>query len=174
MDFSHTITTFAQTMTWLHLMTAVAVLAWLIILRGLSHLLPWSFPLLLPGVWLHEGLHYAIGKLVYAKPCGFSFSPVKTGNAWVLGRVHFANLRGYNTIPATMAPLLLLPVGLWLLGFAIDAPTWLQWGWWVLIAGYSLWASIPSHQDIWLATRSIFSISGLLIMSAIAGWIYLK
>jgi hypothetical protein len=87
---------------------------------------PWVFALItLPGTLAHELLHFGVGLLTGARPISLSIFPAKQQDgSWVLGEVRFARLRWWNRIPVGLAPLALLPLGLWLLGEAILRPLW--------------------------------------------------
>lgn len=83
-----------------------AAIIWLF-LRGLSRYTAVYSILSLPGTLLHELLHFTLGILTNAKPVSFSLLPKRDGaNRLVLGSVHFANLRWYNALPTSLAPLL--------------------------------------------------------------------
>ena len=62
----------------------------------------------LPGTVLHECAHFVVGILLNAKPVSFSLFPKKVDDHYVTGQVGFSNLKFYNALPVSMAPLLLL------------------------------------------------------------------
>ncbi|MBF0138625.1 MAG: hypothetical protein HQL65_20550, partial [Magnetococcales bacterium] len=62
------------------------------------------------GTVLHELAHYLVGWLLLARPGRLSLWPRQTAHGFVLGSVSFGNLRFFNTLPTTLAPLLLLYV----------------------------------------------------------------
>ena len=57
---------------------------------------------MMPGVFLHELLHFLIGLITNAKPSSFSIIP----NRIQAGSVSFSNITWYNAIPTALAPLL--------------------------------------------------------------------
>lgn len=67
----------------------------------------------IPGTFLHELMHYLVGLLMNAQPSAiYTVFPRRDmeGN-YVMGSVGFRNVTFYNAVPASMAPLLLLPIG---------------------------------------------------------------
>ena len=62
----------------------------------------------LPGTILHECAHLIVGFLLNARPVSFSLFPKKAGDNYVTGQVGFSNLKFYNALPTSLAPLLLL------------------------------------------------------------------
>ena len=68
----------------------------------------------LPGTVLHEGLHGIIGLLLGAQPRQWTVVPQIQQNHIRLGQVSFARLRWWNALPVGLAPLALLPIGVWL------------------------------------------------------------
>lgn len=62
----------------------------------------------LPGTVLHECAHFIVGLLLNARPVTFSLFPKKVDDHYVTGQVGFSNLKFYNALPTSLAPLLLL------------------------------------------------------------------
>ncbi len=105
-----------------------------------------------PGVLAHECLHYVVGLLTRARPVAFSVWPRREGSGLVLGEVSFSNLGLLNGAPVAFAPLLLYPLGIWLL-LSYGAPWWrsgdyLQWGGICLGTASLFFAGRPSWQDV--------------------------
>ena len=66
----------------------------------------WLLSLLaLPGTCCHEVCHWVAGRLMNGQPVRFTVIPHREGEGYVLGSVHFANLRWYNAFFVGMAPL---------------------------------------------------------------------
>ncbi len=57
---------------------------------------------MVPGVFLHELLHFLIGLITNAKPSSFSIVP----NRIHAGSVSFSNITWYNALPTSLAPFL--------------------------------------------------------------------
>ncbi|MBQ7304559.1 MAG: hypothetical protein IJW75_06580 [Alphaproteobacteria bacterium] len=66
----------------------------------------------IPGTILHETMHFLVGLFMNAHPTSYSLFPKKDGYGnYVMGSVGFRHITSYNAIPASLAPLLLLPIG---------------------------------------------------------------
>ncbi|MBR2299043.1 MAG: hypothetical protein IJ870_00520 [Alphaproteobacteria bacterium] len=63
------------------------------------------------GTLLHEMSHFLVGLFLNAHPSRFDLFPKKQGGGYVMGSVGFQNIRFYNAVPASLAPLLLLVIG---------------------------------------------------------------
>ncbi|MCC5610580.1 hypothetical protein LC612_28475 [Nostoc sp. CHAB 5834] len=135
------------------------IFGWALVLRFFRR-----FPLLLAfvslgGTFIHEILHGAVGLLVRAKPISMSILPSRTDGGWVLGSVSFTNLHILNSAPVALAPLLMVPLGYWLLHAwmlpAYAAENILMW----IVAGFTvasvLYSSIPSVTDCKIGAKSI-------------------
>lgn len=74
------------------------------------------------GTVFHELMHFSIGLILLAKPTLFSLIPKKTNEGYTLGSVSFQNINFFNALPTSMAPLILIPISLYLIfiSFAID------------------------------------------------------
>jgi hypothetical protein len=128
----------------------------------LGQLLKWLLPhpwvravLLLPGTFVHEFLHLAMGLILNGKPRSISLWPRKIGEGqWVLGSVGFVNLRWYNAVFIGLAPLLAI-AGLMMLA---PAPK----GWSLQVSDFQRWAitapilvmCMPSPVDLKLCLKS--------------------
>jgi hypothetical protein len=66
--------------------------------------------LMLPSTFLHESMHYVVGKITNAKPVSFSILPKKSNEGLTLGQVGLNNITWYNAFPVAMAPFLLIPI----------------------------------------------------------------
>jgi hypothetical protein len=75
----------------------------------------------LAGVILHELAHLVIGILLRARPTNISLIPRRRGNSWQLGSVSFTRMTAFNTVPISLAPLLLAGLA-WLVAY-----NWYQW-----------------------------------------------
>jgi len=120
----------------------------------------WRFALIsMAGTVLHEAAHFLVGLCVGAGPRSFEIWPKRSAKGWTLGSVDFVRLNWINAAPAALAPLLLLPVGL----FSLDA--WIVpaverglhgraafFGW---IAASCLCSFWPSPQDWSLCRGSL-------------------
>ena len=68
----------------------------------------------LPGTVLHEAAHWCVGLLLGAQPRQWTVIPQIQQQHIRLGQVSFARLRWWNALPVGLAPLMLLPIGVWL------------------------------------------------------------
>ena len=107
----------------------------------------WMYSLFaLPGTIAHEGLHGIFALVLGAKPSFPSIFPKREGDAWRLGSVRFVP-SFLNRVPITLAPFLLLPIGIWYAVEIMHSAT----GWWYFFHGWVvasfLIASLPSRQD---------------------------
>lgn len=114
----------------------------------------------LPGTFVHELLHFLVGRLLNAKPVSFSVWPRRVGSStWAMGSIGFTNVRWYNGIAVGLAPLIAPLVAIW---FAPDAAQWKVAGgdfkYWVLAAPiFSM--CLPSWSDIRICFASVVPIA---------------
>ncbi|MBE6452273.1 MAG: hypothetical protein E7012_02145 [Alphaproteobacteria bacterium] len=124
----------------------------------------------IPGTILHEFLHFFIGMLLNARPCNFTIWPKRgdDGN-YVMGSVGFRNITFYNAIPASLAPLLLLPIGFYLNRYFLPhmPATFVNYVLYILLQTIIIENSIPSGADFRIARMYI---SGIIIY----GFIFLS
>ncbi len=129
----------------------------------------------LPGVFLHELLHYIVAFIFDGKPTQFAVFPEQTQNGdWVGGYVNFTNLRWFNAMPIGLAPLIgLLPA--WNLHHVWYGALWL-YDWriaqdilYVIVELYLIEASIPSLTDLKIAVSKP---AGIAVYGVAAAGIY--
>jgi hypothetical protein len=103
------------------------------------------------------------------RPSGLSVVPRRVANGYALGSVRFASVRWYNGCFIGLAPLLLLPLALWLLVWRLHGPQVLQAQEiaWAYLLATLVYASLPSWPDIKIAAVS----SWLLVLAAGIYWI---
>lgn len=139
----------------------------------LLHLLRRSMVLLslaaFPGTLLHELLHFIVGLLLFARPSGFSVVPRRVTRGYALGSVHFANVRWYNGCFIGLAPLLMLPLALWLLAWRMHGLHALpvQEIAWAYLLATLIYASLPSWPDLKVAAAS----SWMLLLAMGMYWV---
>jgi hypothetical protein len=122
-----------------------------------------------PGTLLHEVLHFIVGLLLFGRPSGFSVIPRRVAHGYALGSVRFTNVRWYNGCFIGLAPLLMLPLALWLFAWrmhGLHAPQIQEIAWAYLLATL-IYASLPSWPDLKVAASS----SWLLLLAAGAYWV---
>lgn len=87
--------------------------------------------------------------------------------AWLYGQVLFTNLRWWNKAPVGLAPLLLIPIGGWLIWYTVTLATF-SWGNLALqfLAVQFLFAAWPSRQDLRHA------VTGVLVTACITMVVY--
>ncbi len=107
----------------------------------------------MPGTILHETMHFIVGLLLNAKPCNFTLFPRRNENGYVMGSVGFTNITFYNAIPASMAPLMLLPIGFYLNRYFLPnmAPTFTNYVLYVLLQTIIIENALPSSADFKVA-----------------------
>ena len=124
----------------------------------------------IPGTILHEFMHFFVGMLLNARPCNFTIFPRRgEDGSYVMGSVGFRNVTFYNAVPASMAPLLLLPVGFYLNRYFLPTmePTFVNYVLYVLLQTIIIENAMPSGADFRVARMYI---SGVLLY----GFIFLS
>lgn len=116
-----------------------------------------------PGTLLHELAHFIVGLLLFGRPSGFSVIPRRTTHGYALGSVRFANVRWYNGCFIGLAPLLLLPLALWLLAWRMHGLQALQVQEiaWAYLLATLIYAALPSWPDIKIAATSAWLLLGV-------------
>lgn len=120
----------------------------------------------IPGTFLHELMHFTVGAFFNANPCNFTIFPKRNDNGdYVMGSVGFRNITYYNAIPASLAPLLLLPIGFYVNRYLLPImqPTFINYVFYVLLQTIIVENSIPSPVDFKVAGMYF---SGVLIYVA--------
>lgn len=103
----------------------------------------------LPVSFAHESTHYIAARLLGGRPSTFSVLPKKDRTKqWVLGSVTFSPTP-LSALPVALAPLILLPMGFYLLhiGLELSQGSLLEVTVTCLVAYLLIAASIPSGQD---------------------------
>ena len=119
----------------------------------------WAFSLFsLPGTVAHELSHWIIAFVLGARPSFPRLIPKREGGSWTLGSVKVSP-DIVTRIPITLAPVALLPLGIW---YAVAHPEVtggldLAHVW---IAGTLIAASLPSRQDWVVALPAILLVGG--------------
>ena len=124
----------------------------------------------IPGTILHEFMHFFVGMLLNARPCNFTIFPRRgEDGSYVMGSVGFRNVTFYNAVPASMAPLLLLPIGFYLNRYFLPTmePTFVNYVLYVLLQTIIIENAMPSGSDFRVARMYI---SGVLLY----GFIFLS
>lgn len=126
----------------------------------------------MPGTILHETMHFIVGLLLNAKPCNFTLFPRRNENGYVMGSVGFTNITFYNAIPASMAPLMLLPIGFYLNRYFLPnmTPTFTNYVLYVLLQTIIIENALPSSADFKVA-RMYFL--GIIMYTAIGVGLFL-
>ncbi len=106
------------------------------------------------GTSLHELSHYFAGLILNAKPTSFSVWPRRSlEGGYTMGSVGFRNIKFYNAIPASLAPLSLLYIG-YLLNqyfFPLMIPTFGNYLIYLLMQTIIIENAIPSRADFRIA-----------------------
>lgn len=110
----------------------------------------------IPGTFLHELMHFLVGLFMNARPCNFTLFPRRgdDGN-YVMGSVGFTNVTFYNAIPASMAPLLLLPIGFYINRYVLPQiqPTFVNYILYVFLQTVIIENAMPSGADFRVAKK---------------------
>jgi len=149
-----------------------AVIAMVVVLRGLRGSIALFWLASLPGTVAHELSHYLAAMLLNARPCGFSIVPRRAASGYMLGSVKLRNIRWYNGLIVGLAPLSLLAAAALVVAWRLSllhhmAQPWeLAWGYLVacLILG-----CVPSRDDLRIAAASAWVVLGV---AAIVAWYY--
>ncbi len=150
-------------------MYAGVVMACVLVLYFLrSHIVIFSIAAF-PGTLLHEFLHFIAGLLTFGRPTGFSVIPRRVSRGYALGSVRFAHVRWYNAWLIGLAPLLLLPMALFLLVWRVQGLHGfvLMEIFWAYLLATLIYASMPSWPDIKIAAVSFW----LWVFAAAVYWI---
>jgi hypothetical protein len=130
----------------------------------------------LPGTLGHESLHWLIGTLALARPMKVSLIPKfhRDGSA-TLGFVAFSNIRWYNALWVGFAPLLALPVALWLVYHRSAhipplSPSELAWAY---VAASLAYSCLPSKADVRIVLSRPVGLVVYLCGAAILFWQFL-
>lgn len=127
----------------------------------------------IPGTILHELMHFLVGLALNAHPCNFTIFPRRgeDGN-YVMGSVGFRNITFYNAVPASMAPLLLLPIGFYLNRYFLPRmqPTFFNYVLYVLLQTIIIENAMPSGADFRVARMYL---SGVLLYGFVAVSLFL-
>lgn len=144
-----------------------AFIAWLISHFAQRVLVVWFMRL--PGILAHEICHWAVALFTFAGPTSLSLIPRRIEDGrWQLGAVYFRNLAWYNAALVCLAPLLCLPLAVWIIWWRTGQPGHLgvvDLGYWYLIAQLML-SGWPSRGDLQLAASSL----PMLVFVAGAAW----
>ena len=120
----------------------------------------WAFSLFsLPGTVAHELSHWLAAFVLGARPSFPGLIPKREGSGWTLGSVKVSP-DILTRIPNTLAPVVLLPLGIWSAVVHSDA----QGGWYlahIWVASTVLYASLPSRQDWLVALPAIICAVGV-------------
>ncbi len=115
----------------------------------------------IPGTFLHELMHFTVGLFMNAHPCNFTLFPRRgEDGSYVMGSVGFTNITFYNAIPASMAPLLLLPMGFYLNRYFLPMmePTLTNYILYVLLQTIIIENAMPSSADFKVAKSHFLGI----------------
>lgn len=121
----------------------------------------------IPGTLLHELMHFFVGAALNAQPVKLVILPKRNEvGDYVMGSVSFRNVTAYNAIPASLAPLLLLPIGFYLNRYLLPnlTPTFFNYIFYVLLQTIIIENSIPSRADFRIAGMYW---SGIILYAAI-------
>ena len=127
----------------------------------------------IPGTILHETMHFLVGLFMNAKPCNFTLIPRRGDHGgYVMGSVGFRNVTFYNAIPASMAPLFLLPIGFYINRYLLPLipPTFINYILYVLLQTIIIENAMPSSADFKVAKMYFL---GVVLYSALAVFLFL-
>ena len=127
----------------------------------------------LPGTLVHELCHFVAALLLNGHPRGFSVIPRRSSDGGLqLGSVSIGNLRWYNCVPISMAPLagILLIHPLYALWDAYLPANWYLLKFWLLVSIAT--SIVPSSVDMRLALSQPLGLGFYLIVMVVAIWSY--
>jgi hypothetical protein len=128
----------------------------------------WPYSLLtFPATVFHELSHWLIALIFLASPALPRLWPTRLGKTWVMGSVMFVPTI-LNRIPVALAPFLLLPIGLFLMGRFVHPLIGWQYFLGVWLIGNMISGFIPSRQDFKI-TLPVF----LFCVLIYCGYLYL-
>lgn len=107
-----------------------------------------------PGTFLHEFMHLAVGAALNAQPVNFTIIPKRNSEGgYTMGSVSFRNITFYNAIPASLAPLLLLPLSFYLNRYwlPIIDPDMINYIIYIFLQTIIIENAIPSRTDFKVA-----------------------
>lgn len=123
----------------------------------------------IPGTFLHELMHFLVGLFLNAKPRNFSLVPKRGEGGYVMGSVGFTNITFYNAIPASLAPLLLLPIGFYINRYLLPMirPTFVNYVLYVLLQTIIIENAMPSSADFKVAKMHFLGVIlyGVLVVA---------
>lgn len=123
----------------------------------------------LPGTLAHEGAHWLLAQLLFAKPSFPTLWPERTAGGWRLGSVAF-NAGWWRAVPIAMAPLLLLPLAAWWMSTFLSDASGAAFALHAWIAGTLVNASLPSRADLRLAVPGLTILAcGVIVIAWLAG-----
>lgn len=145
--------------------TCIVVIVFSMVQRANHHSLFGAWIVNIFGVFFHELAHALVGAILYAKPNKFIIIPrvvsIKNQSFYNLGRVEFDNLRWFNALPTSLAPLLLLPLAYYFEAYYWHIPFVKQELGWLFLYIYLqivlILNAIPSIIDFENAFRNPFS-----------------
>ena len=158
------------------MLTAILILfAWLLLLKlSCNHI--FSIGLLgFVGVLMHELMHLVVGLLLFAKPININLLPKRGAQGWILGSVSFTNLTIFNAVFVSLAPLLLLPIAVFIFYKGMLPLVETQQYGWLVLAGYGaatlLFNAWPSSTDFKQGAASfIFWLVCCFVLLALNYW----
>lgn len=130
-------------------LTVIQIIGWYIVLSMVPFGL-WVWFFQLPGTLGHELCHWIIAWIWSADPHGFTLWPVFENGGLTLGSVRF-NATDLNTASVALAPLLLIPVSMFMTRRAFNMRPGVLWIVVCYCTASALHACIPSGVDISLA-----------------------
>ena len=121
--------------------------------------------LTLPGTFMHEMMHLIASFISFGKPVSFTIIPKKKGAGLTLGSVSSANIRWYNAIIISLAPLLLFVIAYYLLIYIqnLDDKIYFYLG--LYMVANLIFAGMPSSTDWKLAFKKSWILLLIIIVS---------
>ena len=162
------------------MLTAILILfAWLLLLKlSCKHIISLGL-LSFVGVLMHELMHLLVGLMLFAKPININLLPRRSAQGWILGSVSFTNLTIFNAAFVSMAPLLLVPLAVYIVNQVMLPLVAMQQYGGLILAGYGaavmLFNAWPSTTDFKQGAASLvfwtICCGVLLVLNYWQGWI---
>lgn len=103
------------------------------------------------GVFVHEVMHLIVGTVSGASPVSMSLIPRKAADGrMIMGSVSFENLRWFNAAPTCLAPLLALPLVVWIAWLRVAG------GWHFQLVDLAIWGGLtPQFIGCWPSSTDL-------------------
>ena len=166
----------------LELVLIVAMIALAGLLRWLQQRTIIAFVVGMPGLWLHEFMHWLTAALLLARPGALRVAPMRTADGYyAFGSLRLHRAHSLNILPVMLAPLLLLVPAVLLASVALSAAHTPGNPWYWIAGGAAtilLANAVPSIHDLRLARHGLIAVPlyalliGAFLYLDVFEWLY--